>query len=144
MSAENSAAPVQTSAILVMSRWQQIAIFATLVTAGLFALQVVKSQFQDSPQAASVKQRLRPLADQLDESAKVGYLINANALNDGVAEITGQYNALPQNERDQVNASDLKYCLIAAFHLADGIDEVAMHKSWLSRGKYEAAVSVCK
>lgn len=144
MSSENSAASTHTPVASSMPRWQQIALFSVLATAGLFIVQVVKSKLEDSPQAAAVKQRMRPLADQLDASAKVGYLLNANALNDGVSEITGQYNALPQNERDQINSSNMKYCLVAVLNIADGIDEVAVHKSWLSRGKYEAALSACK
>ncbi|MBP8149173.1 MAG: hypothetical protein KAY21_05590 [Limnohabitans sp.] len=125
-------------------RWQQIALFAACVIPAIAAIDVVKDKLSDSPQAKAIKQRIYPLQQQLDAAAKVGYILDPGTLNEGVSALVSEYNALSEVERSKINASPRKNCLIAVFNLSDGIDEVARHKTWHSKGKYLAAMSACK
>lgn len=143
MTAETSDNKFQ-SWIKTLPRWKQIALFAVCLILTIAIFDAAKYKLDDSPRAKTIKQHIYPLQQQLDDSAKVGYILDQGRLSDGVSSLVSQYNELSEADREKFNASPLKNCLIAVFNLSDGIEEVALYKSWLSRDKYLAAMSSCK
>lgn len=126
---------------------KQIAMFCALIFALLFGLQVagnyIESQL-DSPRARTVKTALNLLAEQLESAQKVGDKQAVIALLDPTTKIVNEYNTLDAAKRAEVNNSPLRYCLLAAINLSDGVSEVINSGYWTSKDKYQNALDMCR
>lgn len=125
-------------------KWQQWLLFIAMGLAGLLAVEQGKEFFSDSPRAKLIKKQIRPIAEQLDQSAKVGRVMDAANISDQISDVLHQYNSMAEEGRAAVNNSPLKYCLIAVLNLSDGMDEISRYKTWVNRDKYLAALNQCK
>lgn len=129
-------------------RWQQrfiaVVLLCGVVGGGLAALDYAKGMRAGSDDAQLIKQELAPIADQLDRAQKLGDRAAVEALLDPILKVTSRYNDLPAAQLEAVERSSLRYCVLAARHLAGGVSDVYQTGSWPEKSQYEAALDACK
>lgn len=136
-----------TNPIGKLPRWQQIALFVFLFFTLMVALDWVKEAYknsQGSPRSRAIKEALYPLAERLELAQKIGDRQAVLALFEPTTKIVNEYNTLDAAKRAEVNNSPLRYCLLAAINLSDGVSEVINSGYWTSKDKYQNALDMCR
>lgn len=134
---------------------KQLLLFFVLMMTLFFGLQVVTDYFErnidygkelilGSKRSRMIKDQLTPLAARLEAAQKVGDHQAVMALFVPVTKIVEDFNALDEDAREKINASPLRYCVLASLHLGDGIREVLKSGYWLKKDQYQNALDMCK
>lgn len=124
-------------------KWVQVLIFVVLLVSAMVAVEYVKEWRRSSPEARHYKTLLEPTAEKLTLAEEVGDKAGAYTLLEPIAKAVRDYNDLTEARKNEINASSLRYCVLAMIHLSSGITEVFSSGYWGSKEKYRAAIAMC-
>lgn len=100
--------------------------------------------WQGNPEAQAYEDALGPIAEQLDIAQMTGDSTGAVALIDPITQVMNRFNRMPEGDRNKINQSQTRYCVVAAINLSDGISQVIETGRWINRDQYLSALSLCE
>lgn len=116
--------------------------FVVLKFSGVNSLSNFKFN-SDSETASKVKTHLSGLAESLINADKIGDKQAALKIAIASGKLFDQFNDLPEQNKQKILNSELRYCHLASINLFDGAEAVANGGHWLEKDRFFSSINQC-
>lgn len=97
----------------------------------------------DSVTAQRVKQHLQDMSESLVTAEKTGDRDAALEVMGAVTKVINEFNNLPEDSKNRVLTTELRYCHLASLNLSEGAQLIYQGSYWLTRDRFNNAINMC-